>query len=50
MKHIFTVWIDGCYYYDDEEYDVEIDLTDKVQAVGLAPLGQPSDNEYALLP
>ena len=28
MEHKFRVWIDGVYYHDDLEYDVEIDLTD----------------------
>ena len=29
MKHKFKVWIDGNYYYEDEEYEVEIELSDE---------------------
>lgn len=29
MKHKFNVWIDGNYYYEDEEYEVEIELSDE---------------------
>ena len=29
MEYTFKVWIDGNYYYEDEEYEVEIELTDK---------------------
>ena len=25
----FTLWIDGCYYYEDEEYEVEVDLSEE---------------------
>ena len=32
MEYKFRVWIDGNYYYDDEEYDVEIGLTEKEYA------------------
>ena len=28
MEYTFKVWIDGNYYHDDEEYEVEIELTD----------------------
>ena len=29
MEYKFKVCIDGCYYYEDEEYEVEISLSDK---------------------
>ncbi len=28
MEHKFKVWIDGNYYYEDEEYEVEIELSE----------------------
>lgn len=28
MEYTFKVWIDGNYYYEDEEYEVEIELSD----------------------
>ena len=29
MEYTFKVWVDGNYYYEDEEYEVEIELTDE---------------------
>ena len=29
MEYTFKVWVDGNYYYKDEEYEVEIELTDE---------------------
>lgn len=28
MEYTFKIWIDGNYYYEDEEYEVEIELSD----------------------
>ena len=29
MEYTFKVWVDGNYYYKDEKYEVEIELTDE---------------------
>ena len=58
MEYTFKVWIDGNYYHEDEEYEVEIELTDEEHDTlkkivkeydgnlsrGLMPILEKSDN------